>query len=278
MSFIAQEQGIATGSPIELYDFSYDFHTWSYTSGDASFYDAATTRSYEPIVLDRGALKASSDITKNDLDLEIQFDAAFLDLFRAGPPSGVVSVTIRRLHRTDVSSEIVSLWKGRIVNVTWGVATARVTCESIRSSAQRFGLRRMFQRQCPHVLYSNACGASKALYEMIGTVESISGTSINITGVSSKPVNYFAGGYLQYTDSILGTNERRAITGNPGSTNQINLIVPTINLSIGDEVRVYPGCDHTLGSNGCVKFNNTINFGGKPYTPTKNPFGGEPIY
>lgn len=278
MTFIAQEQGVETGSPVELFDIRYESQNWYYTSSDTTFYDATTTRTYEPLLIDRGSLEFSSDFNKNTLEIEVAFDAAFLDLFRVSPPSGVVSLTIRRLHRTDVALEVVSLWKGRIINVTWSPTKAMLTCEPIRTSVQRIGLRRTFQLQCPHALYSQMCGASKALNELIGTVQSISGSSVNITGVSVYPVNYFAGGYIEYLSSQFITNERRMITSNPGSTNQINLVFPANNLQIGDEVRVYPGCDHTLGSNGCAKFNNTINYGGKPYTPTKNPFNGELIY
>jgi hypothetical protein len=43
-------------------------------------------------------------------------------------------------------------------------------------------------------------------------------------------------------------------------------------------VTLYPGCDHTLGAAGCAKFANTDNFGGTPFIPNKNPFGGTAIY
>jgi uncharacterized phage protein (TIGR02218 family) len=278
MTFIAQEQGVETGSPVELYEISYESQTWRYTSGDAPFYDAATTSNYEPLLLNRGNILFSSDFGKSTLDVEVQNDAPFLALFRFTPPSGVVSLTVRRFHRTDGALQIVSLWKGRILSVTWGDVSSTLTCEPIRASVQRIGLRRLFQRQCPHVLYSAACGVSKALYEVVGNVESISGVTINITGVSSFAAGYFAGGFIEYVSSAFVTTERRMITANAGGTNQLILVTPTLGLAVGDEVRVYPGCDHTLDTNGCVKFDNTINYGGKPYTPTKNPFGGEPVY
>lgn len=278
MTYLAQEQSVDSGSPVELYDISYGLQTWRYTSGDTSFYDSLTTSTYEPLLIGRGDIVFASDFGKGSLDIEVQNDAAFLSLFRFAPPSGVVSVTIRRFHRNDGALEIVTMWKGRILGVTWGDGSSMLNCESIRASAERVGLRRIFQRQCPHVLYSQFCGASKALYEVIGIVTSISGNSISVSGVGTFGSNYFAGGFIEYTNSSMITNERRMVTGNVGGSNQLTLVSPALNLSVGQEVRVYPGCDHTLGANGCVKFNNVPNFGGKPYTPTKNPFSGDPVY
>jgi hypothetical protein len=48
-------------------------------------------------------------------------------------------------------------------------------------------------------------------------------------------------------------------------------------LAAGTTVTLFPGCDHTLAT--CSgKFSNTANYGGFPFMPTKNPFGGDPIY
>ena len=47
--------------------------------------------------------------------------------------------------------------------------------------------------------------------------------------------------------------------------------------AVGDTIYLYPGCDRTLAT--CTaKFGNSANFGGFPFIPTKNPFGGSPIY
>ncbi len=48
-------------------------------------------------------------------------------------------------------------------------------------------------------------------------------------------------------------------------------------LAVGVPVSVYPGCDHTLAT--CsAKFGNVARYGGFPYFPQKNPFGGDPIF
>jgi uncharacterized phage protein (TIGR02218 family) len=277
MSYQAQEQSIEVGSPIELYEISYDSVTYRYTSGDAEYTDDATTRTYAPLLISRSDIEYTTDLAKGSLELQVQYDAVFLDMFRTSVPSGVVSITLKRVHRTDLSSQIIVVWKGRIINVSWANNTATLACEPIRASVQRYGLRRLFQYQCPHVLYGATCGVSRALYEVTGIVESITGSTIHVTGLSSFTTDYFAGGYAQYVSSTMITNERRMITNSVGGSNEITLVSPPVNLNVGDTVRVYPGCDHIIDTCG-TKFNNVVNFGGFPYTPTKNPFSGEVIY
>jgi len=50
-----------------------------------------------------------------------------------------------------------------------------------------------------------------------------------------------------------------------------------VGLKSGMEIRAYAGCNRTIQE--CSsKFNNTLNYGGMPFIPTKNPFGGDPIF
>ncbi len=45
-----------------------------------------------------------------------------------------------------------------------------------------------------------------------------------------------------------------------GAANNSNLF------AVGDWLEIWPGCDHTVsGTNGCIKFANTLNFQGEPY-------------
>lgn len=279
MSFIAQEQGVETSSPIELYDFTYDAVTWRYTSADAPFTDPGTLAVYDPIEIRRGAIEFANDFAKSGLEIEIIRTAEILDLFRIAPPSGVVSVTIRRVHRTDGATQIVVIWKGRALGVTWATGTATMNCESIRASVQRFGLRSLFQLQCSKVLYSATCGVSRASEEVLGTVTAISGSSVTVSGATGYGDDYFAGGYGEWSHVGLAANERRMISSSISGSGVVVMVGVPIGLAIGSTIRLYPGCDHTLDT--CdAKFGNSANFGGFPHTPTKNknPFGGSAIY
>lgn len=277
MTFIAQEQSIEGGSPLELFEFSYGADTWCYTSGDEEYTDTLASLTYLPIPINRGSLQFSGDLSKGSLDITLPYDIAFLELFRTSMPSGVVSLTVKRVHRTDMTHETIVMWKGRIINLEWQPTEVVLSCEPIRSSVQRYGLRRLFQVSCPHVLYGPSCGLARVTYQLSGTVSAQSGTSITVSGVSAFPADYFSGGYIEYTNGILNTTERRMITAHPGTTNVVTLISPAMNVDIGDTVKLYPGCDHSIVT--CdSKFDNALNYGGFPYTPSKNPFSGELIY
>ena len=100
------------------------------------------------------------------------------------------------------------------------------------------------------------------------------GTTITIP--HGKAANWFAGGYITYRNNETGALERRSIKENSGTT----VTVTAFPLGITDgktEVTMYAGCDHTHGT--CKnKFNNIVNYGGQPYIPILNPFGGSSIY
>ncbi len=275
MTNIAQEQSIESGSPLELYDIVLGVTHWRYTSSDTNYIEQITGNVYKALPINRPNLIYSADYGKTSLDLEFDKSALFLEVFRVSAPSGVVSVTIKRVQRNDSAHEVIVVWKGRILNIEWTQSVAKATCESIRSSVQRFGLRRCFQLQCPHVLYSTACGATKALFEVLSEVSVITNNIIHVAGAVGT-VGKFAGGYAQWTNAETLATERRMISTDDGSGN-LTLVGKPLGLVIGIEIRVYPGCDHTLDT--CeAKFANSANYGGFPYTPPKNPFSGDPVY
>jgi uncharacterized phage protein (TIGR02218 family) len=280
MTFIAQETGVDTGSPFELYEFTYGSNSWHYTSADEDYFDEEDEITYVSVISNRSNIVFSSSFGKNSVTINVQHDLEFLDLFRVTTPSGVVSAAIKKVHRYDNTNQIIVAWKGRVLNVDWSSVSegyASLACESIRSSVQRYGLRRQFQTACPHVLYGDQCLVNKNTYRVIGSVLSVTGLTIAISGLSSADDDYFPGGYIEYTDAILNVTIRRMITAQENGTNNITVVAPTLNLTPGTNVSVYPGCDHTLTT--CdTKFSNSINFGGLPYTPSVNPFGGGLVY
>lgn len=277
MTYIAQEVSVSDGAPCELYEVRYDAQTWYYTSADAPFFDPATTRTYQPLVVYRGNVVDNGDVNRATLELEVERSAEFLDLFRVAPPSAVVSLTVRRVHLTDGVLQIVALWLGRILNVAWQGPSAKLNCEPVRSGMAQFGLRRQFQLQCPHVLYGPSCRASRASFQIDGTVTALAGSQMTVPACAGYGVNNFAGGYIEWTHADLAATERRSISSS-SNAGVLEVIGVPVGIDEGAAVRVFPGCDHSLGANGCSKFNNVANYGGFPHTPTKNPFGGDPLY
>ena len=120
------------------------------------------------------------------------------------------------------------------------------------------------------------CNVDKTAFQATATITATSGNVITVTGIASSATNYFAGGYVEL-DAGNGLKDRRFITSSTNTTLTLNTAFGAA-LQLGiTTILVYPGCDHTLST--CKnKFSNTLNYGGWPFIPSKNPFGGDPVY
>lgn len=270
MTYDARESGAQTGEPVELYEFRHGPNFYRYTSAEADV--LFESQLFTAVPLSRTAIEATQEVARGALTVSCARTLSLLSLFNPVPPSEVITVTVRRFHRGD--AEAVVVWIGRVLNVSWRGLQAEIRCESVYTSIQRPGLRRMYQKQCPHVLYSAQCGANKDSYRVSVAVVSVAGLNVTTSSLGAVADGYFAGGWVEWSPEA-GIVERRAIRGHAGNTLQLNF--QPLGLAPGATLDVYPGCDHTLGT--CAaKFSNAPNYGGMPYIPTKNPFGGAPIF
>lgn len=270
MTYAAIEASAQSGRPVELYEFINGSTAYRYTSADGDVVYGGNNYTAVPIA--RGAVEATSETARLALEITCARDLPVLGLFSTMPPEEVVAVTLRRLHAGD--GEAITLWMGRVLNVTWNNASAGIHCESVYTSLKRTGLRRLYQKGCPHVVYGPGCGLDCDDFKVVRTVATITGTTITLGTLSGYADGYFAGGYLEWEKSA-GVFERRAIRSQVGSVVTIGFPIP--GLAASASVNLYPGCDHSLAT--CDgKFVNRLNYGGQPYFPDKNPFNGVAIY
>ena len=273
MSFLTAETG-HLGSPVETFEFDLGgLRRWYFTGADDDV-DTGTIV-FKAIAIKRSEIEYTNDPGKSSLEITTQRDLAIADLFKAGTPSAVLSLTVRRFHRGDGVSGVI--WVGRVIDCKWSSTECTLICEPIRSSMQNPGLRRFFQRQCAHVLYGEDCRVNNLAYRVAGTASSVTSTTVSITGATGYAADRFAGGYLEWTNPSTGTQERRAIRSSTSGQLVVTTLEAITGLIADLPVEVYPGCNHTLDH--CHgRFGNAANFGGMPHTPTKNPFDGTPIY
>lgn len=268
MTYATVETSIQGGRPVELYEFISGTTHYRYTSADGDVVYGGNTFSAVPIA--RNAVEATSETARLALEIQCDRSLSVLDLFSTLPPDEIVSVSLRRLHAGD--GEAITMWMGRVLNVTWNSAAAEIHCESVYTSQKRTGLRRLYQKACPHVVYRTGCGLSSASFKSTKTVATVSGVSLTFSTIGVDD-HYFSGGYLEWISG--GVTQRRAIRTQLGGTVVISFPLP--GLAAAASVDLYPGCDHTLAT--ChSKFSNSLNYGGMPYFPSKNPFNGTPIY
>lgn len=269
MSIAARETSVDAASPIELYEFRRGAGVWRYTSApDDIDYDTFT---FLAVPLVRSGIEQTNEAGRAGLRVTLPRDTDVVQPFVATPPSEVTLLTVYRQHRQDVETAVV--WMGRVLNAEWRGSEVELNCEPVYTSLQRTGLRRLYQRNCPHVLYGGACGASPITHRVQGTVSGVSGAAITVPSAAGFATGNFAGGYATWQAG--GLTEKRMIVAHAGDLVTLSAVPP--GLSAGAAVMLYPGCDHTLVT--CeAKFANSANFGGFPFIPTKNPFGGSPIY
>lgn len=257
--------------PIELYTFTRGGTNWRYTSSDEDYVLSGIT--YKSAVIERSGLEQGSEMNRSALTLTTQRDLAVAILYQAGPPSDVITLIVQQVHYGDTETRL--LWTGRIISVTtWDAGKAKIQLEPVYTSLRRNGLRRLYQKSCPHVLYGPQCSIAQQSFRATGNCVSVSGTTVVVNEASAFAANWFAGGYLEWQNSG-GLYEKRFIESSSGSS--LVCTVQPIGLTAGRPVSIYYGCDHLIAT--CQsKFGNQLNFGGMPYIPTINPFGGGPVY
>lgn len=269
MTFNTYETGIQLGNPVELYEFTDGADAYRYTSADHDVtYDG---RTYEAYPLQRSQLETTLEKGRNNITIKAPRNLPLADIFRVQPPSNVVTLNIYRFHEDDPDSERVVLWIGRVLNVRWDSAlTVTIQCEPVTYSLERGGLRRLFQRQCPHVLYGSKCGLNKNSWAEAATLTAVDSLTVSSLEFDALADDYLAGGFIEF-ELPSGNTDRRFILAHTGAN--ITISFPSSDLVAGMAVTAYPGCDHTTTT--CnSKFSNSANYGGMPFIPQKNPMEG----
>lgn len=97
------------------------------------------------------------------------------------------------------------------------------------------------------------------------TLTGVAGLALTAAEFAAAPYN-LAGGALTWIHAS-GVVERRPIMSHSGDT--ITVLYGSSDFDIGLDVVVVPGCPRTWTA--CAARNNTINYGGAIYKPSKNP-------
>lgn len=271
MTYEARELSIAEGEPIELYTFQTSVNVWRYTNIDEEVSISGGT--FTSTQIKRLDIEQTQDRSRIPQTITMPGNAAFVLPYRASPPNDVVQVTIQRLHRDD--GELNTIWLGRVINVKFNKegVQADIRCEPVYTSLLRPVLRRLYQRNCPHVLYGTECKVVRTVFETVAQLQGVTGNILSSGTFALVADGYYNGGYVEW--SLAGVIQRRFVVAHVGS--DVTVSLPFDGILGNADVKIYPGCDHTLDT--CVsKFSNELNFGGQPYFPEKNPFGGSPIF
>lgn len=271
MTFDSREQSIFGGAPIQLFIFSLGGKTWRYCR-----YDTRLTidgHEYLPLPIESGKIRQSSDVKRMSMTIKVPRDFPIAELWRVSPASGTVLCFIKDAHFGE--TEVRTVWVGHVANVTWpSEATVQIQLDPGIVTLNATGLRRVYQKNCPHVVYGPGCEIEYSTLRETAELSVVSGVTIQSALFATHVDGWWSGGFIQWLDSS-GVTEWRWIVSHVGDTVTLNIQAPQ--LSAGMQVDAHPGCDHTI-STCSSKFGNDLRFGGMPYMTNKNPFTGSPIF
>jgi len=263
------------GEPSELYEFVRSVESWRFTSADED--KTELNEVYTAIPMQRNSIEQSQSVSRSPLTLKMTKDNNLVTQYIEAPPAGIINLTVRKFHEDQTDGAII-IWIGRVINVRFTDKFAEVRCEPLITSLNRQTLRRLYQAQCPHVLYGPQCALDANSFKVDTTITTI--VDLVITSAALVGDNdFYAGGYIDFTNSA-GNLERRFITTSNDAANSITISLGSADLVPGKAFTAFFGCDHSTAT--CIsRFNNNIeNYGGYPFMPVngKNPFGSTPIF
>jgi len=270
MAYEDFEEG-AEGYPVELYKFNRGLsEQYLLTSSNEPI--TYLSELYTPIQITRGAIEQNQEMERQPLNIKIARDADVLENFVAFPPTEIMTVTIFRFHQNDGGTpETVTIWQGRVLSAQWSGSQATMHCEPVFTSLKRPGLRRKYSAQCPHILYGAECAINNTSFQQIATLSLITNGVDLFSADLIDSLDFYFGGYI-----VFDNREFRTIVGDDG-VGTITIASILTELEVGSVVTAFPGCAHDLLD--CeVKFDNVVNYGGFPYVPDINPFGGTTLF
>jgi uncharacterized phage protein (TIGR02218 family) len=120
------------------------------------------------------------------------------------------------------------------------------------------------------------CMVDVTLYQQSGTVASapsgvtiVPAAGLKMVGSENPAENAVAGwfndGLITFNSGALEGQSFEIKTWD-GATLTLYLPMPQAPAG-GDTFTIEPGCDHTVGTNGCTKYDNIVNFRGEPFIP-----------
>jgi hypothetical protein len=255
----AEELGVKTSKPIEIYDFVAGTTTYRYTSYRKDVVFDGNT--YTAIPLERGALGIVPQGQGGELAVTVDIELDVVQNHVKVPPL-LFNAVVRRLQNGvawQMARGPVSPWilKGQ-------KATARIgtlASDPIKTQIPSYAL----SPRCQHVLYEGLCQSLRTDHDFVTSVVSVSadGLTVVVTSVNTNPDGWYSdgefwvGGIPSFIVKQVGTT--------------LTLLEPLPGLSPSDACTLYDGCDRAPTT--CRdKHNQMQRYGGHPYFKSKNPF------
>lgn len=263
MTFASVERSVESGRPVELYKFVVGINTYYYTSAADSFTFGGNL--YLPRQIERSKLSQTNEERQQQVEVTLPTEDEVASRFVGVIPADIIYLTISKYHRGD--SEEVVLWAGVIVGAAYINQGAQCKMKGMTTEGAigRTIPRFKYQGLCNHVLFDASCQVTAASFLYTGICGAVSGDTITVNGIgAAHGAGWMVGGYANLDD-----RDFRLIIEQVGDI--LTMYLPFENNPMGQSIKCYAGCDHTIVD--CEnKFSNLVRYGGFPFIPELNPF------
>lgn len=268
MTFEARELSIESGQPVLLAEFTLAGNIWRFGRADQDVTHGGNL--YTGIPMKISEIVDSGEVGKNDVKLQVPRGNPIAEMWRVSPPSKTVGAVLIEIHAGETDEQIA--WMGHVANVNWPDSTsAQIVLQSGILALEANGLRRLYQRGCPHVFGGPQCKKDLAAVTHAATITAAAGNGV--TSPDFATGGPLAGGFLRWVNSI-GVTDYRFVMSHGGSS--VRIMTTSPDLVPGLVVDAVEGCNHTPVR--CDQLGNIENYGGLPHFMKKNPFSGDPVF
>lgn len=238
------------------------------------------SQTFSPVPISHGAIENTAEFTARPTAVSI-IATNELRLFFATAATAKINIHIYRVNHAGLTNpdnptvfdeDVFEVASGVLdsIQISGLIITGNIIPEPFYMN--RLVPRYCWQRQCNHRLYDlDTCKAVKGNFKFETTLQGFTRTQrevqINGTHGGDAPLS-FAGGYLVHVPSGLffSVSKEDEFSGDTYlRLTSWNAVLE----QIGDNVRVFRGCNHTLED--CEAFGRKASFGGFPFIPNKNP-------
>lgn len=258
------------GGTITLYRFQVDeTKFFRYTDSEKDYtYDEEV---FTAIPISSGDVTSTTLLDANPYEINVPKTCDLAEFLKGYPPSYVMRAEVFLLHPEMAANDRRRVFVGKLIGISTKGAEAVILADTMDSSFRNPGLRRTYQRQCPHVLYGPQCHAVKVALPLVVLPLSAGLNTLALDGfpIEDNP-DFYIGGQAEWVVPF-GRVVRNIIGAyRDVSTIRLSLAGPADTAEIGGSVSIYRGCERTEAS--CTtRFNNILNYGGQPWIPLKNP-------
>ena len=208
---------------------------------------------YLPTSVTRSSIEITSKLTKSNVTFSFARSNGFAKGVLLYPRDYHIEVLVYRDGNL--------FWSGRVLEVKGTGTNIDLNCDSIHSRFRSTALPKQVGLQCRHTLYSVPCGVNAASYASTFAVSNLNSNVITLSGLTN-PSGYFDGG-----KATINGQTRRIVK----QLSNVITLEAAFTGTLTGTLTLHPGCNLSFAN--CAAFNNTLNYGGFPYHPIKNPFG-----